>query len=89
MIKDRREGDPICDHWSARLYNNCSIVCICDGCNWGTRPQQAAIKASHAFTEYLNENLNFDTIEDVGHHLLLAASSAHNAIIKGKKFEFL
>ena len=82
-IRGSRQGDPICDHWCTRLYNNCSIVCLCDGCGWGPQAQQAAIKASRAFVEYINDNLIFDIIEDVGHHLLLAASAAHNAIIKG------
>ncbi len=52
--------------------------------NRGLRPQQAALRASTVFNSYLYDNSEeCDTLEDIGHHLLLAASAAHNAIIEG------
>jgi hypothetical protein len=32
--ENRREGDPICDHFSLALAPNCFIFTICDGCSW-------------------------------------------------------
>lgn len=30
----KRDGDPIADHFSVILRNNCAFLCIADGCNW-------------------------------------------------------
>lgn len=31
---DKRDGDPICDHFRVKLGVNHVLLCLCDGCNW-------------------------------------------------------
>lgn len=37
-----RDGDPICDSFRVHVYDNATVWCIADGCNWGERPRQAS-----------------------------------------------
>lgn len=80
-----RDGDPIADRFAANVFENRVIACMADGCNWGAKPREAAIKANAAFIEYVNTN--HDTITDVkkaGAVLLNAFEYAHNSIMEGK-----
>lgn len=81
---NKRDGDPICDHYHVKVHTDRIYVCIADGCNWGVRPQQAAIRASKAFIEFLDENSDdFKLTNNIASHLTGSAEAAHNAIIKG------
>ncbi|GAM27002.1 hypothetical protein SAMD00019534_101770 [Acytostelium subglobosum LB1] len=80
-----RDGDPIADRYNCVVFENRLVACLADGCNWGSRPKEAAQKASDAFIDYiLTKN---DTIQDtkqIGKILFDAFETAHYAIMKGK-----
>jgi hypothetical protein len=33
--ESKREGDPICDHFNMKVYENRVLVAVADGCSWG------------------------------------------------------
>ena len=41
------------DHYFIELYPNRLLVALADGCNWGLRPFNAALKAAEGFVQYL------------------------------------
>jgi hypothetical protein len=50
-----RDGDPICDRFAVELYSNRAIIAVADGCNWGKRPLEAAVKGIQGFVKHLVE----------------------------------
>lgn len=77
---------PICDCFALQYYeDNSFISAIADGCNWGNRPKEAAVKAITAFLRYMDERKVFihDT-KELGHYLLRGFAEAHKEIIQGK-----
>jgi len=80
-----RDGDPIADRFSAQVFENRVIAAVGDGCNWGSKPREAANKATSAFVDYVSTA--HDSISDVkkaGAVLLNAFEFAHNSIMEGK-----
>jgi hypothetical protein len=77
----RRDGDPICDRFAVSLFQNRSILCIADGCNWGPRPRDAATNATNAFIHYVKSH-HHDTLDvkEFGPLLLRAFAAAHEAV---------
>src|SRR4051812_30605869 len=53
--RNARDGDPIADRLYCSLFKNRAIVALADGCSWGLRPQQAAMKATAAFSDYMRD----------------------------------
>jgi serine/threonine protein phosphatase PrpC len=84
-IGTTREGDPICDRFYVEFYPERTIFAIADGCNWGIRPREAAIKATKAFANHLATNQDFVDLKECGHILLHGITASHNAIIQGKE----
>ena len=82
--KGGRDGDPICDFFKVVLSPTDSIITVCDGCNWGTGPAEAARRASKGFIDFLTKERPriFDT-HRLTKILLSALCAAHNAIIEG------
>ncbi|EFA76545.1 hypothetical protein PPL_10313 [Heterostelium album PN500] len=82
----KRDGDPICDHFCIQMQSNRVIAAIADGCNWGTRPAEAALKASTSFVDFISKALSSEiqTVQDAGNHILSAFNYAHNKIIEEK-----
>jgi hypothetical protein len=68
-----RAGDPICDYYYARAFGSATIVALADGCNWGERPQAAAIAGATSFVRYLQDRL----------HLLSDTHQTAKAIVNG------
>ncbi len=82
----KRDGDPIADKLYCAVSKNRVIVTIADGCNWGARPEQAAIRATNAVKDYLQiRHQEIQDLQDVGHYLYRAFCCAHNKIIEGKE----
>jgi len=79
---DRRDGDPVCDRYHIEVFSHGIIMSIADGCNWGSRPRNAAIKATEGFINYFKTTPLKD-LKDIGRHLFKAISNAHNNIIQG------
>jgi len=81
-----REGDPICDRFECRVYDNRAVLAVADGCNWGSRPREAATKATEGFCSYLESRFpTMHDIQEAGHLALRAFSVAHNRIVEGKQ----
>jgi hypothetical protein len=81
----KREGDPICDAFRVKLYDTRVLVALADGCNWGTRPRDAARAASAAFIEYMERRSSeIISAADAGYFLLRAMSVANNNILQGR-----
>ncbi len=56
--RDQREGSPICDSYFAQVQKDgVVLVCIADGCGWGSRPREAAIKAKVAMVDHISKHL--------------------------------
>jgi hypothetical protein len=88
MLQDtnKREGDPIADKVACSITKNRVVVAVADGCNWGTRPEQAAVKASLSVRDYLaSKQDKIRDLQDAGHYLYRAFCVAHNKIIEGKE----
>jgi hypothetical protein len=49
-----RIGDPICDHYAARLASNRQIYAVADGCGWGGAAARAAQAACRTFVNQLH-----------------------------------
>ena len=64
-------GDPICDFFRMKLYENRMVVCVADGCSWGIKPRRAAEAATKAFVEYLeHQKKQMPTAQAVASHIL-------------------
>jgi hypothetical protein len=48
-----RLGDPICDHFAARIAPGRQIYAVADGCGWGQPSARAAQAASRTFVNYI------------------------------------
>lgn len=78
-----RQGDPICDRYGVRIYENRGIFVIADGCNWGERPKLAAQYATNSVLDYLSSNMSsINCVQDAQVHLLRSFVEAQNAICK-------
>jgi hypothetical protein len=49
-----REGDPICDCYRVNTYQNALITLLCDGCGWGEKSKQAALRVATNVTKHLS-----------------------------------
>jgi len=79
----QRSGDPICDHWAIRCFQNRIIVCLADGCGWGERSRQAAILAVDGFIEYMTKHQQeIADVKEIGTQLLGAFATAHKKLIE-------
>lgn len=78
-----REGDPICDRYFVKLYENRIIAALADGCNWGERPRQAAKKACKSFTMHMNEaHKKAKNLQELAKSFLDAYADAHRRILE-------
>lgn len=53
-----REGDPICDCYRVNTYQNSLITVLCDGCGWGEKSKQAALRVSTNVTKHLSLSMS-------------------------------
>ncbi|KAH3765555.1 cyclophilin B [Pelomyxa schiedti] len=86
-VKNERMGDPVCDKFHIRLcIGGKAFLSLADGCNWGHRPKEAALRASLSFVGYLYDNTaTLSTIREYGALMLQALAEAHNGIVIDKK----
>ena len=79
---DEREGDPICDHLAARIFENRFFLAIADGCNWGPAPAEAAKRATQTFLNtMISHHEAFGNTQQIGQCILDAISAAHDCIM--------
>jgi hypothetical protein len=80
-----QEGDPICDVFHVKLLCDRAIIGLADGCNWGHRPREAAVRATKALAQYLEDHQSdIQDVKDAGHFLLRAFDKASREIVLGK-----
>jgi len=80
-----RHGDPNADIAWLRLYSNRALVAVADGCNWGSRPRQAAHSAIQALKSYLAPRHRISDLQEAAHYLLRAFAEADRKIMEGKQ----
>ena len=77
-----REGDPICDRYLVKLYEDQILIALADGCNWGKMPKKAAKRATKRLMETIDEfHDDITNVRNAGAALLLGFSRAHEYII--------
>eukprot|EP01113_Clastostelium_recurvatum_P046662 TRINITY_DN820_c0_g1_i2.p1 TRINITY_DN820_c0_g1~~TRINITY_DN820_c0_g1_i2.p1 ORF type:complete len:956 (+),score=243.32 TRINITY_DN820_c0_g1_i2:188-3055(+) len=80
-VPGRPEGSPICDRFSVAVYPDKLIVAIADGCSWGPKPRDAALKASDGFMKtIINHHMSCKTVADISDMLIRGFSNAQDAI---------
>lgn len=82
--KNGRQGDPICDRFALTFYHNRAVVVLSDGCNWGIRPRNAAVRANNAFIETIALHPHLQDLQQLGKLLLMAMTAAHAAITENE-----
>lgn len=76
-----REGDPICDCYRVNTYQNALITVLCDGCGWGEKSKQAALRVSTNVTKHLSLSIpNFKNTKEVAQQLVHAFAIANYSI---------
>ena len=79
----QRMGDPICDRYFVKLYENRIICGLADGCSWGERARSAAKKACKAFVLYMNANQKAPkNLQELGRTMLEGFADAHRKILE-------
>lgn len=77
-----RLGDPICDHFAARIAPGRQIYAVADGCGWGQPSARAAQAASRTFVNYIHSRRrNIVDLKSASLEVLLAMAEA-NANVK-------
>lgn len=72
-------GDNVwCDHFQVQVINQCALIAIADGCNWGSRPKKAAETACKLTQEHITKEI------DSWHQ----SKSAHNLSFSMRKKEW-
>eukprot|EP01091_Cochliopodium_minus_P017988 TRINITY_DN7201_c0_g1_i1.p1 TRINITY_DN7201_c0_g1~~TRINITY_DN7201_c0_g1_i1.p1 ORF type:complete len:1068 (-),score=372.72 TRINITY_DN7201_c0_g1_i1:14-3217(-) len=86
-MKPQREGSPICDSYKVCLYQSgLTFLTICDGCNWGKGPRDAAITAKKTFCDYIEKNVkSLKDIKKTAKILIRAVYMSHFKIIEDKQ----
>jgi len=78
-------GDPICDKYAMRIVGRRVVAVLCDGCNWGTGPAEAAARASTVFVDFvLRYHHKIVDLRTAGDLLLIAVAQASDKISEGR-----
>ncbi|KAL7714959.1 hypothetical protein QTN25_007678 [Entamoeba marina] len=84
VVDGVKTGNPICDRVVVKLYDNCGIVIMADGCGWGLPSLTAATKAVEAASLYISQSIeNCYSVRDIGTLLVSACLKAHMNIVYG------
>eukprot|EP01122_Echinamoeba_exundans_P008942 TRINITY_DN3050_c0_g2_i1.p1 TRINITY_DN3050_c0_g2~~TRINITY_DN3050_c0_g2_i1.p1 ORF type:complete len:771 (-),score=115.67 TRINITY_DN3050_c0_g2_i1:4-2316(-) len=78
----------VCDQFKIRMLGNRVLFVICDGCGWGPKPREAAIRAAKEIIDQMSDKVVQAKMEDTldcKHFLLRSFNLAHEAILKGKE----
>lgn len=89
--KDQHSGDPVADVFGVVSFENCGILAIADGVNWGHKPRLAARCAVNGAITYIIErlfcssNTSFrHTTQDIFHIILRSFDIAQQLIIENE-----
>jgi len=77
-----REGDPICDHFSVKLYENRICAVLSDSNYRGLRSKKAAKRASKNFITFLEAtHQHIRHLQDASHIMLEGFNLCHHSIV--------
>ncbi len=81
-----KEGSPICDSYFVQVQKDGVVLaCIADGCGWGVRPREAAIKAKVALVDHISKHMPvLKDAQMVAEILVRGMGEAHYKVIEGK-----
>lgn len=54
----------MCDQFFVRLLGNRTVFALADGCNWGPRPREAAMRATASIIDQLGDSVVQQQIRD-------------------------
>lgn len=87
-------GDNVwCDYFQVQVINQCALIAIADGCNWGAKPKKAAETACRLTQEHIAKEIDSWAGSKVGHPMsfidlsnfsLSSLSLVHQEILKEK-----
>lgn len=78
----------ICDQYRIRKLGNRMVMVVCDGCNWGPKPREAARVACEQFCDHLSSPIfqeNAVSSTFLQRQLHGVVMGCHKRIIKGEK----
>eukprot|EP01117_Protostelium_nocturnum_P014465 TRINITY_DN5504_c1_g1_i1.p1 TRINITY_DN5504_c1_g1~~TRINITY_DN5504_c1_g1_i1.p1 ORF type:complete len:456 (+),score=139.76 TRINITY_DN5504_c1_g1_i1:74-1369(+) len=78
-------GDPVCDRYSIKVFKKTTILILADGCGWGPRAKEAALRATERMGQFLEKNCK--KVKSTKHAtdlLLQGIEKAHDSIFEGK-----
>lgn len=76
-----REGDPICDRYFLKLFENRIIVGVADAHNWGLNSRKASKRAISQFIQHMEEcHKELNDLKSVGPILLASLALSHQRI---------
>tara|TARA_R110002050_G_scaffold267610_4_gene409336 strand:+ start:26 stop:451 length:426 start_codon:yes stop_codon:yes gene_type:complete len=72
--------------WRCGRIDGSAVLCVADGCNWGEKPKEAAVRSRDCFLKYMkNRRHKLKSTQDLGHYLLRAFSKAQEEIVRDKE----
>jgi len=54
----------VCDQYLIKILGNRIVFALADGCNWGARPREAALRATESIIDQLGDKLVQQQIRD-------------------------
>eukprot|EP01089_Gocevia_fonbrunei_P000692 TRINITY_DN10683_c0_g3_i2.p1 TRINITY_DN10683_c0_g3~~TRINITY_DN10683_c0_g3_i2.p1 ORF type:complete len:457 (-),score=92.91 TRINITY_DN10683_c0_g3_i2:66-1436(-) len=80
-------GDPICDSFGIHIHPSLTLLAVADGCNWGSKPCEAAHNACRFFLEYVSEKLidekhSIQTVKQLTFYILRAFAATQTRILE-------
>jgi hypothetical protein len=84
--RQQKEGSPICDSYFAQVQRDGVVIaCIADGCGWGPRPREAAIKAKVALVDHISKHMPvLREAQMTAEILVRGMGEAHYKVMEGK-----
>ncbi|KAL7721677.1 PPM-type phosphatase domain-containing protein [Entamoeba marina] len=79
---NKKDGEPIADRYSVKMYENCIISCIADGCGWGEKSRKASTVAINFLEKAIHTNELGPTVRDIGNQLVEITTNIHFNICK-------
>lgn len=79
--KTGRDGDPICDCFRVSTYQNAIVTVVADGCGWGEKPKNAAVRVCTNMTKALSLQLpNIKNTKEAATHIINSLALANYSI---------
>ncbi len=80
----KRIGSPICDQYYMAQFTNGAALAFADGCGWGEESRCAARCATDTFVNYVMNQANVCSSEELVLLMLRALQRCHDKILAGR-----